>query len=363
MALAEAEYLRRRFDLVIAIPDGPLRPLFACHGEVVDGTASMPLWGDSARRWIGRVGRTLLGAVRLVRVIRRADVELVLTNSSVSLAPVLAGRITRKPVIVHARDVPVSRLAPLVFRLHAALAHTVVVITDALVPYFSPGRGARTVRIPDGIELQHVGAAGFVQAPQALHDPLRLCVIGGIDPRKGQDIALAALNHLREAGVESVLDLVGREIDKGFAASLHRLADRLGLADRVRFLGELEDVREHLQGIDIVLAPSRGEWTPLSIMEAMAQQKPVVAANVGGVADVITDCETGLLVAAEDPEGLASAIAGLVEDPDRAAQIASRGRRSVERRFDIRASLSALEDEIERLLVGSHPRGREASRA
>ena len=84
MALAEAEYLKRRYDLIISIPNGPLRKL-ARHGEVISGTSSMPLWGDSARTWLGRSVRTISQSVRLARTIRRRNVELVPTSSSVSL--------------------------------------------------------------------------------------------------------------------------------------------------------------------------------------------------------------------------------------------------------------------------------------
>jgi hypothetical protein len=87
MALAEAEYLKRYFDRVISVPHGPLRPCFARHGELTGGTASMPLWGDSSRRWVARSVRTLDHAVRLARLMRRRHLDLVLTNSSASLAP------------------------------------------------------------------------------------------------------------------------------------------------------------------------------------------------------------------------------------------------------------------------------------
>ena len=104
MALAEAERLKRNNDLLISIPDGPLRPLFALHGTIIDRTTSMPLWGDSAWRWAGRSARTVRQALKLARAIRRHGVDVVLTNSSVSLAPVIAARLVGVPAIVHVRD-------------------------------------------------------------------------------------------------------------------------------------------------------------------------------------------------------------------------------------------------------------------
>src|SRR4029077_3842634 len=133
---------------------------------------------------------------------------------------------------------------------------------------------------------------GPLSGPQrTFNTPIRLCLIGGIHPRKGQDIAIQALSHLRDAGIDAQRDLIGREIEPAFAASIRALAERLDVAGSVTLLGELDDVPSHLRTVDIVVAPSRGEWTPLAIMEAMAQRKPVVAADVGGVSKVISHGE------------------------------------------------------------------------
>lgn len=364
MALAEAEHLNERFDLMISVPDGPLRESFARHGMVVAGVPSVPLWGDSARRWIVQCARSLAATARLARLMRRYHVDVVVTNSSVIVAPVLAGRLAGVPVIVHARDVPGSRLAPLAFKLHGLLAQTVIVITRRLRPYFAFPRGARIVELADGVELPEAGSRHDpARIPQAcLGEPLRLCVIGGVDKRKGQDLAVEAVAQLRDYGLQVVLDVVGREISPDFAAIVRQRAEDLGIAHQIRFVGELADVRSHLSEVDVVVAPSRDEWTPLALMEAMAQQKPVVAAEVGGVADVISDRDTGMLIPAEDPARLASAVIEIAEDPERAAQMGLRARQSIEAKFNIGATLAGVEAEIRRLIPTSAQLNLETSR-
>jgi glycosyltransferase involved in cell wall biosynthesis len=348
MALLEAEALEARFEVLLAVPDGPLRSRFAEHGEIVVGaTATLPLWGDSTRRWVGSSAHTLLDAVTIARLIRRREIELVLTNSSVCLAPVLAARLAGVPVIVHARDVPNSRLAPLVLALHAKLAQTVIVISDGLTPYFRGGRRTRVVRIPDGIAVPAVPES---RPRGAFGSPPRLCLVGGIDPRKGQDIAIAALAQLRERGVEAKLELVGRELDESFAAALRESARQLGVAGDVELVGEVADISPHLDRADIVLAPSRGEWTPLVLMEALARGKPVVAARVGGVAEVVHDRESGLLVAPESPTELANAIVELLADPAAATAMAARGHGRMAAGFRVERTLEGLQTEIDRLL-------------
>jgi glycosyltransferase involved in cell wall biosynthesis len=347
MGLLEAEDLKARFELLLAVPDGPLRSCFAVHGELVAGAATLPLWGASTRRWAASWARTLLSAVTMANLIRTREVELVLTNSSVCFAPVLAARLAGVPVVVHARDVPKSRLAPLVLGLHGKLADTVIVIADGLAPYFRAGHRTRVVRIADGIAMP-------VPTPTPPRDdfgsPLRLCVVGGIDPRKGQDLAVAALAQLHERGVEATLELVGREVDECFAAAVREDARRLGVASDVKFVGEVDDVGAHMEHADIVIAPSRGEWTPLVLMEALARGKPVVAACVGGVPEVVRNRESGLLVAPESPAELAGAIAELLADPAAATAMAERGRSLIHAGFRIESTLEGLQVEIDRLL-------------
>ncbi|HTY97598.1 MAG TPA: glycosyltransferase family 4 protein [Solirubrobacteraceae bacterium] len=356
MALLEAERLGSRFELLLAVPDGPLRPRFAAHGELVAGAATLPLWGASPRRWLSGSVRTVADAIRMARLIRRRGVELVLTNSSVSVAPVLAAKLAGVPVIVHARDVPKSRLAPLVLAAQGRLADTVIVIADALAPYFRARSRTRVVRINDGIR---VPAESRAPGRVAFGSPVRLCLIGGIDPRKGQDVAIAALAQLREQGIAATVELVGRDVDEGFAACVRADARRLGLAGQVEFAGEVDDVEEHLSRADIVVAPSRDEWTPLVLMEALVRAKPVVATRVGAVADVVRDGESGLLVAPESPTELATAVARLVSDPVTAGHLAERGSRLVRAEFGVERTLEGVQTEVDRLLSCGFRKGRE----
>src|SRR5215213_9842090 len=71
MALEEARFLAAEYELVIAVPEGPLRPAFAEHGRVVDGPPSVPLWTNSPTAWLRRGVRTVQHAVRLARLVRR----------------------------------------------------------------------------------------------------------------------------------------------------------------------------------------------------------------------------------------------------------------------------------------------------
>lgn len=120
---------------------------------------------------------------------------------------------------------------------------------------------------------------------------------------------------------------------------LRQLAADAGLAERVVFTGEVDDVAPVLEGFDVFCLPSLWEGLPGSLMEAMAAGLPVVATRVGGVPELVTDGYDGLLVAPGDPEALAAAIATAAERPE----LGLRARQTVETRFSEEAMLDAYE--------------------
>jgi glycosyltransferase involved in cell wall biosynthesis len=114
---------------------------------------------------------------------------------------------------------------------------------------------------------------------------------------------------------------------------LEKLAESVGVADRVVWQGWTEDARSHLGSFDVFALPSRFEGFPLALLEALLARSAVVAADVGSVAEAIHDGETGLLVPAEDPQALAGAIRRLLESPELRQRLGEQGRQLVLERF------------------------------
>lgn len=118
-------------------------------------------------------------------------------------------------------------------------------------------------------------------------------------------------------------------------SALETQAQALGLKERVRFLGHREDIPELLSICDLFVLPSLFEGLPLSILEAMAAGKPVIASAIGGVSEVITDGKTGILAPSEDPYALAAAIYKILKDQTFAGKIAKAGQEHVSLYFSI----------------------------
>jgi glycosyltransferase involved in cell wall biosynthesis len=352
VALGQARALAPDHELVIAVGVGPLRQPFAELGAIVRGPTRLPIWGASPSRWALDTARAVPDAARLAAIIRRRRVDAVIANSTVLVAPVLAARLAGVPVVVHAQEAPKSAAVRALFRFHGALADTVVAISPWIAEAFAGAR-ANVLLNPVGIAIPQR------QARPRREDggPLRLVVVGTVDRHKRQDLAVAAVAALKNHGLDAELEFVGAEADTAYAAEVRALAQRAGVAERVRFVGQSSDVPGHLLAADALLLPA-GEVTPLVIMEAMALGTPVIAARMGSIPDVVVDGASGLLVTPDDPAATAAAIARLRGEPGLASALADSGRLRVEQHFDEARSHVRLREEIARLVAAR--RGRES---
>lgn len=138
---------------------------------------------------------------------------------------------------------------------------------------------------------------------------------------KGIDIALRSLKEITRThlSVALVLQGAGEELD-----SLTKLAKDLGVADRVFFLGFIQDARANLAAADIFLMPSRKEGLPLALLEAAHLSIPSIASAVGGIPEIITHGEGGLLVSPEDTTSLTRAITQYLTNPDNAKKLGTK---------------------------------------
>ncbi|HWO83487.1 MAG TPA: glycosyltransferase, partial [Solirubrobacterales bacterium] len=345
MALAEAERYAGRCEILAAVPEGPLRERFGACATLVGRAPSLPTWEVSPWRWALQLLRSCADAFRLARVIREHDVDAVVTSSTVLLAPILAARLSGVPGFAHAREWPTSRSGRAVFWLQRRCADVVVAISAGLAERFAGGGRARVVVIPDGIT-----APAAEPAPPDLSEPLRLCVIGSLTggDGKGQHRAVEVLGLLREQGVEAALSVVGPVLDEAYAEKVRSAARRFGVAERVRLTGSVDDVPALLREHDgLLFCSGRGaDVTPLVLMEALVQGRPVIATEVGSVAEVLEDGACGTVVPAGDTAAMAAAVRGLIAEPERARAQARRGAERIRRDYDREAGLERLWVEI-----------------
>jgi glycosyltransferase involved in cell wall biosynthesis len=131
---------------------------------------------------------------------------------------------------------------------------------------------------------------------------------------------------------------------------LREKAAQLGLADRIVFAGYVADTREVYAAADFLLMPSRFEGLPMTLLEAMAMNLPVVASKLDGIAEVITDGEDGLLAAPGDAAAFTERLTRLLESPGLSAQLGTAARAKIEARFSVERMTTAVESIYDRFL-------------
>ena len=297
------------------------------------------------------------GVLRLRRMIRAEQPAAFHAHLSWPLAckyGVLAAWLARVPAIVgtaqlyvHPDDSRRARLALLPLGRIMAVSREVQAryVRDLRVPE------RKLTVVPNGIAVSPT-----VRAP----DPaLRAELVKGrpdyvvltparLHEQKGHTYLLEAAAQVPDA----TFVLAG---DGPLRARLEARARELGVAERCIFLGHRSDIAELLAAADLFVLPSLYEGLPVSVLEAMAAGRPVVATAIGGTDEAVTHELTGLLVPPSDPGALASAIRRLRSDPALAGRLAAAGRERVEREFSSLATAGSVMRIYDELLGQPRP--------
>ncbi|MEA3212761.1 MAG: hypothetical protein QOE70_5818 [Chthoniobacter sp.] len=365
--LVAALDLDRFRPLVVLGSEGPLREKLE-HAGIE--TQVLPLSPDVVQTRKGSLGsgslmkagliaRTLLYVFRLARFIAKNRIDLVHTNSlKADLIGGVASRLARVPVIWHVRDRIDEDYLPAVVvavfrRLLRILPHGVIANSKATLG---------TLRLPAGANA-HVVASGVVQngvAP-AIDAATRLRagetligIVGRISPWKGQHIFLRAAATVHERFPRARFQIIGSALfdEAAYEKEVRALAVTLGLSDVIEFTGFRQDVPELIARLDILAhASTTGEPFGQVVAEGMIAGKPVVATNGGGVPEIIEDGTSGLLVPMDDAPALAETIIWLMENPEKAEQLAKAGRQRILDHFMIEHTVGKVQKIYDELLA------------
>lgn len=336
--------LSERFDVMVAAHGpGPLR-----DAALAARASYRPL--DHVRRPLSP-WHDLLGFLELVALMRRERPHIVHANSSkAGVLARLAAWIARVPIrvfTVHgwaflAYNGLTSRAYLIADRAMRPLTSLVICVAEN---ERRAGIAAETCRADRTIVVHNAVEVGT--APVATHDAAvpTIVTVGRLAWPKDVSTLIRALARL-DAGSFRAL-LVGDGPDR---PAVERELTELGLEHAVAVLGERGDVAAILAASDIFVLASVSEGLPMSILEAMAAGLPVVASQVGGVAEEVEDGVTGILVPAGDPELLAGALRRLLTDPRLRRELGAAGRLRAQTEFDLPRFRQAHVDAYARLL-------------
>ena len=235
------------------------------------------------------------------------------------------------------RDAPSARKLKRLTRRERRVCQgstAVVAITHGLLTSLSelhaPLAQARV--IPDGTE---VPARPPPPRERSADQPLQVYYVGQLYPWKGVDVLVESMKHL--TGAELVV--IGGLPPEPDLDRVRRLAERLGLSDRVQFRGFLPppDVAKERSKADVFVIPlldsttARVFTSPLKLFEAMTSGRAVVASDLPSLREVLTNEENALLIPPGEPAALAAAIQRLADDPEMANRLAARASEDVKR--------------------------------
>lgn len=235
-------------------------------------------------------------------------------------------------------------LAMTVERAMARYAHRIVCVSDSdyqLARRCRVGRPGQVLRIWNGLP----------DVPQRCsyqpHDPVRAIMVARFAHPKDHQVLFRAVARLRQP-LEMVLVGGGERLREAQA-----LGERLGIADRLRFLGDCHNVPHLLADADLFVLTSRSEGFPVSILEAMRAGLPVIASDVGGIREQVVEGATGYLVPGGDDRLLAARLEHLLAHPELRRQLGEAGRRRYLEDFTLDKMISATLD-VYLQVTGNH---------
>lgn len=331
------------------------------HGAPASGEGELPLAPgpghevvrvDALSRAI-HPGQDLGAFLAIWRVLRRVEPDIVDTHTAKAGA---LGRVAaalynlgrgprRRAAVVHTFHGNVFRgyfgrfgsaVVRSIERALAQVTDRIVAISARqrhdLVEDFRIAPPDRVAMIPLGLDLEALARIPVPDVATARDEsrPVTCAFVGRLVAIKQVDLLLRACARVFAVHPRALLLVAG---DGESRAELEALTARLGLGDRVRFLGWQTDLAALYAGIDIVALSSINEGTPVAVIEAMAAGRAVLSTAVGGVPDLIDDGRTGRLVPAGDEAALAAALGELIENADLRRRLGIAARSDVLARF------------------------------
>jgi glycosyltransferase involved in cell wall biosynthesis len=292
---------------------------------------------------------------RLTRLLRRRKIDAVVTvgtGGDKMFWGRLAGRLAGVPVIcsaLHSTGLP-DRVE-FANRLLTPITDAFIGVAEPHGKYLAEHEGCPADKIciiPNGVDVEKFHLRR--KNPNLMRElgiPNNAPVAGivaALRPEKNHELFLQAASIVHQKLPEANFLIVG---DGPRRLELERIASDLSLSNIVHFAGTRSNIAEMLGSMDVFVLTSHSEANPVSILEAMACEKPVVSTRVGSVAETVFDGRTGYLVPPGDAEQVAKQTLALLQDPELAAAFGRAGREQITSRWSVEHMVRGYEQLVE----------------
>lgn len=282
--------------------------------------------------------KVLLSGIKLAGIVKDKGIDVIHAHTRVSqVACAIACRLTGAKCVTTCHGYFNLRSR----KIFDTWGQKVIAISDAVGEHLKKDLGVDGERIaviyngvdPERFSKQYSAEEiGRIKKTLGLGDGPVVGTIGRLSPVKGQKFLVEAMGDVISKRRDAQALIVG---DGEEAAVLKEAAASLNIRDAIRFAGSDPDTRKFLSVMDVFVFPSIKEGLGLALLEAMAAGRPCVASNVGGIADVIKDGSSGILVAAGSAGAIAGAILKLLGDERMRESMGETGRAIVRERFSL----------------------------
>ncbi|EMA36876.1 glycosyltransferase family 4 protein [Halococcus hamelinensis] len=291
------------------------------------------------------VGTFPVSVARILGCIRDLDPDLVHVNMSFNFQSAVAAYLSDAKVLWHLNDVnapwPINRAVATAAK---AMSDTIVVSSNVVNQHFfvEDWEGSETV-YPIVDTDQYDPLKTFVDK-NPLHEMVDIDAstpivgsIGNVNRTKGYEYLLRAVRHVVDSYGPICVPIAGSILDtqREYYRSLLKLRSELKLEDTVHFLGRRSDIPQLLSEFDAFAMPSVAETGPMTLMEAMAMEKPIVTTNVGVVPEQFVHKEHGLVVPPADSESLGEAMCDLLNEPKKCREYGRSARERAKDAFSV----------------------------
>jgi glycosyltransferase involved in cell wall biosynthesis len=342
-----AKALKSRFDVISVInTDTKLKDYYDSSDEVVqiEKNSNFFMFGS---------------AKKLAKLIDERGVEIIHLHWTKDIPFVVLAKLLsqKKPKIVQTRNMTMTRFKDDFY--HRLLYKNI----DLMLPVTHQVKGQLEKFIPDDvrpeIEVLYMGSdrveplhydklEDFKNSIGFEKNSFNVGMVGRINEAKGQHLLIKAIAEIEDKGVKAYF--VGHEMKKGYIDELKELSKKLGVQDRVFFLGFMKNPHHFFQACDIVVLASKRETFGLVLIEAMQVGTAVIGSNSGGVVEIIDDEKTGMLFDVGSYESLACRIEKLKDDKKLLKNIAKEGQAKAHERFSNELQFERLGEILGRLI-------------
>lgn len=310
---------------------------------------------------------------RIMRLLRQRRIDIVQPFlSPATFFGLVPAFLSRAPVTIVTERCGARRVRGIGYRTYRTVEDWLSRLADAIVPNSLAGqemlleRGLPVGKIrliynginPERLRLDPAAVAAHRARLNVPDDGAVIGILASLTPPKGHNTLLRAMAIVRQTHPGVRLAIVG---DGPSRPALEGLVDELGLTQHVVFFGYQRAVADFLGCFNLLVSASvDNEGCSNSILEAMALGVPVIATDIGGNRELVHDWVTGFLVAAGDPQALATVVNQVLESPDESRAVANHAKEMVRERFSLSAMVSgyvSLYRSLTREPTSASPRG------